>query len=121
MSRDRIVTGREAEDQAVAYLMGKGWTLVARNWRCRHGEIDIIMRDGEVWVFIEVRSRHHSQRYGAAKEAIDTRKQLRVRSTVEWYIMKHQLYDVKLRCDAVAITFMSDGQAPRIEHFRAAF
>ncbi|MGZ9584654.1 YraN family protein [Paenibacillus marinisediminis] len=119
--KEKVTRGREAEQLAVLHLLGIGLTLVARNWRCRGGEIDVIMRDGDEWVFVEVRSRLESTRYGTAKEAIHSRKQQRVRQLAERYATLNGLYDARLRCDAVAVTFHSDGRAPVVEHFRAAF
>lgn len=118
---NRAAAGKEAEELAVQYLLQKGWSLVERNWRCRAGEIDIIMRDGEVYVFVEVRGKRHSSRYGTAIEAIDARKQQRVRALAEWYRAAHRLYEASIRFDAIAVTFYAQDEHRKIEHIVAAF
>lgn len=118
---NRAAAGREAEELAVQYLLRKGWTVVEKNWRCRAGEIDIIMRDGEEYVLVEVRSKRQSSSYGTAIEAIDARKQQRVRMVAEWYRSAYQLYEAKMRCDAIAVTFHAQGEHPTIQHIVAAF
>lgn len=65
----RVARGAAAEDLALRYLEARGLSLVARNFRCRVGELDLIMRDGEQLVFVEVRSRRHN-RYGTPAESI---------------------------------------------------
>lgn len=117
----RIAKGREAEQLAVAYLLQLGYTLVVQNWRCRSGELDAIMRDGEDWVFIEVRSVSDNAGYGTAIEAIHARKQLQVRQLAQRYLFASRLGEVRMRCDAVAITYYSDGRQPGIEHVKHAF
>lgn len=70
MSRERIDLGRRAEDLALEYLQSIGYRLQARNYRFRGGELDLVMCDGPVLVFVEVRSRT-SQQHGTPLEAID--------------------------------------------------
>ncbi len=69
--------GKKAENTALAYLVREGLTLERRNFRCRGGEIDLIMRDAAYWVFIEVRYRR-SSRFGAPQATVDRRKQQRL-------------------------------------------
>lgn len=116
----KAAAGREAEQLAVHYLLQKGWTLIERNWRCRAGEIDIIMRDRDIYVFVEVRSKRHASSFGTAIEAIDARKQQRVRMVAEWYRTTYRLYEMKMRFDAVAVTYHPQ-EEPTIQHVEAAF
>jgi len=83
MERDKI--GRKHEDIALRYLEEKGLTLRSRNYHWRQGEIDLIMQDGKVIVFVEVRFRR-SARFGGAGASIDIRKQHRLLMTAERYL-----------------------------------
>ena len=96
-----IVQGKTAENLACAYLEQRGLVLLERNFRCRLGELDLVMRDREQWVFVEVRSRRQN-RYGSATETIDSRKQQRLLRTAAYYLQKYHL-DVSCRFDVVAI------------------
>ena len=73
----RVAQGTAAEDLALRYLEARGLSLVTRNFRCRTGELDLIMRDGEHLVFVEVRSRR-STRYGTPAESVTRTKQQRL-------------------------------------------
>ena len=77
--------GQEAEEHAFEYLRRHGLTEVARNYRCRFGEIDLIMRDGQTLVFVEVRMRASSA-FGGAQASIDARKQRKLLSAARHYI-----------------------------------
>ena len=71
---DRTETARRGEDAAAAYLERIGLVIEARNWRCQSGEIDIVAREGDEVVFVEVKTRR-SERAGTAEEAVSTAKQ----------------------------------------------
>ncbi len=73
-STERQQTGTKAEDDALAFLQGQGLTPVTRNFRCRSGEIDLIMQDGNTLVFVEVRKRKN-RLYGGAAASITPAKQ----------------------------------------------
>lgn len=77
--------GRHAEQLAFEFLRGQGLTKVERNYRCRFGEIDLIMRDGQTLVFVEVRLRA-SRSFGGARESIDAHKQRKLLSAARHYI-----------------------------------
>jgi putative endonuclease len=96
-----ITQGQAGEDLACRYLEQQGLTLVARNYRCRLGELDLIMREREQLVFVEVRSRAHS-RYGSAAETVTARKRERLRRAAAHYLQR-QRYDLPCRFDVVAI------------------
>ncbi|MDK8180747.1 YraN family protein [Paenibacillus sp. UMB4589-SE434] len=119
---DRRARGARAEQLAATYIESLGWMIEARNWRCRSGEIDLIARDGDCIVFIEVRSRSMAAAsFGTAREALDVRKQLKVRSIAEVYAACNRLEGNKMRCDAVVITYYEFGQEPVLEHIESAF
>ena len=95
--------GKTAENQACRFLTGHGLELVARNYRCRHGEIDIIMRDGRDLVFVEVRYRGN-RRFAGGAETIDRRKQSKLAATAMHYLQSHPDAAVRpARFDVVAI------------------
>ncbi len=80
--------GRLAEAVAAEFLAGRGYRLVAANYRCRAGEVDLIAWDGPVLVFVEVKARRQGQA-GAPVEAIDERKLRRLRAAAGHYLATH--------------------------------
>ena len=107
------VDGAHAERLVADYLTARGLHLVARNYRCRGGEIDLVMRDGGSLVFVEVRARAGSA-FGGAAASITRGKQERVILAARHYLARHRI-DAPCRFDAVLV------QAGRIEWLRAAF
>lgn len=77
--------GRQAEDLAAAYLQRQGVELVGRNYRCRFGEIDLIVRDGNTLVFVEVRMRTRTD-FGGAIASITARKRAKLLRTARHYL-----------------------------------
>jgi putative endonuclease len=95
--------GQAAETQACRYLIEQGLKLVTRNYRCRHGEIDIVMRDGRTVVFVEVRYRGN-RRFADGAETIDRRKRSKLAATALHYLQCHPKAAVQpSRFDVVAI------------------
>lgn len=82
-----MANGIKVERQAEAYLMRQGLTLTERNFRCRMGEIDLIMRDGATLVFVEVRQRS-SRKFGGAVASIDGRKQQKLIAAAHIYLSR---------------------------------
>ena len=80
--------GQTAETQACRFLTDQGMKLIARNYRCRYGEIDLIMRDGHAVVFVEVRYRSN-RRYASGAETVDYRKQSKLVATALHYLQSH--------------------------------
>jgi putative endonuclease len=80
--------GAAAEQLASHYLQRQGLKLLISNYRCRFGEIDLIMRDGEETVFVEVRLRSHAA-FGGAAASITSAKQQKLARTAEHYLMEH--------------------------------
>jgi putative endonuclease len=95
--------GRSGERRAVAYLEGRGYRVVERNFRCRAGEIDIIARDGNDLVFVEVRTRADGRR-GSALETVGARKQARIARVAEAYLALRSPACSSCRFDVVGIT-----------------
>lgn len=113
----RVAQGTAAETLACRYLEARGLTLVTRNFRCRSGELDLIMRDREQLVFVEVRSRRHA-RYGTPAESVTRVKQQRLLRAAAFYLQRQHL-DLPCRFDVVAILH-AEGE-PRMEWIRDAF
>lgn len=98
---ERQQTGSEGEDEALAHLTRHGLTLVTRNFLCKGGEIDLIMRDGAHLVFIEVR-RRADMRHGGAAASITPRKQQRMVRAAQLYLQRYATLP-PCRFDVVAI------------------
>lgn len=95
--------GSQFELMAVEYLAKKGYEILERNFNCRTGEIDIIARDQEYLVFIEVKYRTNTSK-GLPQEAIDLRKMKKITHTAEYYMLKEHIpLDTPCRFDAVII------------------
>ena len=95
--------GAHHEQRALRYLCDRGLTLEAQNFRGPRGEIDLIMRDGAVTVFIEVRYRRDT-RYGGAAASIDRRKRERIAATALHYLQQRDgECSVPMRFDVIAI------------------
>lgn len=93
-------TGQAAEDLAAAHLQRQGLKLLERNYRCRHGEIDLIMRDGVEIVFVEVRLRSNAA-FGGPGASITHGKQQKLSRTAEHYLLQHG--SAPCRFDAVLL------------------
>lgn len=94
--------GKQAEDQAHDFLFKQGLGLVCRNYRCKQGELDLVMRDQQALVIVEVRYRK-SDMYGSALESITTSKQARIIAATQHYLATHK-DDCPLRFDVIAIS-----------------
>ena len=111
MTTVRQDLGKSGEDLAVAELQRRGYAIVARRYRTRHGEIDVVARDGEALVFVEVRRRSGGG-CGAAAESVTRHKQRRVARMAAAYLSRHGLYDrCAVRFDVVAIDDLPSGGA----------
>jgi putative endonuclease len=108
--------GRQGEDAAVAYLTGVGMSVVARNWRCRHGELDVIARDGTALVFCEVKTRRGTA-FGVPLGAITAAKCGRLRRLASLYLAEHGGHAGPIRIDAVGILWGPDDRLV-VEHVR---
>ena len=115
-SRSR--TGRTGEDIAAEYLAAKGMKLIAKNFRTKGGEIDLIMRDGDFLVFVEVKTRVYATQQSAF-DAISRAKRTRISKTAVAYLNEIAAFESPCRFDVVVIV----GALPdvRIEHYRNAF
>lgn len=109
-------TGQAAEARAEAHLINQGLRLLTRNYRCRRGEIDLILRDGDTTVMVEVRQRSRVT-HGSAAESVVVRKQRRIISAARHYLATQPGgAEAAVRFDVVCI----DGEQP-IDWIRSAF
>ena len=110
--------GARGEDLALRLLESKGYALVERNYRTRHGELDLILRDGPTLVFVEVKLRR-STGFGDPAEAVTPRKQSTIRSVAEQYLQENPPSFETVRFDVVGI--LVDRGRPRARHIKDAF
>ena len=118
MSRARVALGKIGEDLACHELERRGYAIVARRYRRRGGELDIIARDGATIVFVEVKTREGRQ-FGGAVEAVTGLKRHRMVRLALEYLAQHRLTACPCRFDVVSIQ-LEDGRST-IEVFQNAF
>lgn len=118
MTQQRQALGHLGEELACRELEQRGHEIVARRYRTRHGELDIVSRDGTFTVFVEVRARSTAD-YGDPAESVDAEKQQRLVHMAADYLARHRLDDVPCRFDVVSIETSFD--PPRVTVFEDAF
>jgi putative endonuclease len=114
MSDARVRLGRRGEALAAGRLQDLGYVIVARNYRCRHGELDLIARHGDTWVFVEVRTRR-SDRFGSPEASFTPGKRAHLIAAAQHYLQAHDLTDVPWRIDAVAVDLAPNGAVRRLD------
>ena len=120
MSDRRKKLGEFGEQVAAAHLMRQGYALIARQWRCAAGEIDLLMRDGATLVFVEVRTRR-GNRAGAAEESVGRGKQAKLSALAYTYLEEHGTpADQLWRIDVVAVDVDRSGRIAGVRHIRDA-
>ncbi|MBW8826288.1 MAG: YraN family protein [Acidobacteria bacterium] len=102
MTLQRRLRGLTGEDVAAAWYQAHGYEVVARNWRCRRGELDLIVRNGATFVFCEVKSRR-TDAFGSPAEAITHEKRQRVRHLAAAWIQDSKVRPATIRFDVAAI------------------
>jgi putative endonuclease len=118
--RVKDAVGRYGEQLAATYLCSKGLTILERNWRCSDGELDIVARDGEALVFVEVKTRS-SAAFGDPAEAVNHAKANRLRKLALRWLAEHhddEWYWSQLRFDVVSVLRLAPG-GPSIRHLTA--
>ena len=118
MTKERITLGRLGEDLARERLKDLGYRILKTNYRCHLGEIDLVARDGDVLVFVEIKTRKNES-LGQVKEAVTRRKQTQLSKVALAYMKSNNLWGSKARFDVVAIGLI-DGKR-EIEIIRNAF
>jgi putative endonuclease len=118
MSRARVLFGKSGEDLACDELTRRGYEILARRYRRRGGELDIIARDGPTLVFVEVKTRD-GRAFGGGAEAVTGLKQRRMAQVALEYLARNRLTGCPCRFDVVSIHLEAGG--PEIEVFQNAF
>lgn len=107
--------GKTGEAAAAEFLRTQGYELIEANWHARVGEIDLVVRQGDQWVFVEVKTRRSNS--AAPLEAITPRKRERMIRAAYMYANSHHIEDGDWRIDAIAVTLDHNNRA-RIEHIQ---
>jgi putative endonuclease len=103
--------GKAGETIAARHLERLGWKILAHNWRCAQGEIDLIAQDGDTRVVVEVRTRRGHMSLDAALASVNPRKQARLRQLAEQYRAEQGLPDATpLRIDVVGVALLAGGE-----------
>ena len=114
------ILGRQGEQAAADFLQQQGYVICARNFRVPVGEIDIIVRKGDVLAFVEVKTRH-GNRYGTPAQAVNFRKQKKIIQTAHWFLRQKHLEDKCFcRFDVIEVYALPEGKW-RIHHLAGAF
>jgi putative endonuclease len=113
----RRLLGDRGEREAARWLRRQGYRILVRGYRTPRGEIDLIARDGDTIVFIEVKTR----RQGEPAEAVTLEKQQRLSLAAIQFLKQHRLLDERARFDVVALVWPSADRPPVVEHIRNAF
>jgi putative endonuclease len=115
----RLAPGASGEALACRHLEAQGFAILARNFRCRSGEVDVVAREGATTVFVEVKERRRAT-HGCGHEAVTFGKRRRILRAARLYAAAHGLSEAPLRFDVISIDWESDG-GPRVRHDRGAF
>lgn len=119
MKTHNVKKGKAGEALALNYLKNNGFQIYEINYKKPSGEIDLIAKDRDAWVFIEVKYRKNLD-FGYPREAVNRSKQKRIGKTALWYLKEMQLDDVNIRFDVIEIYYESNGEQV-INHFESAF
>lgn len=103
----KIITGKEGEKIAAAYLKKNGYRIIEINFRCPIGEIDIVAKEKDDLVFVEVKTRK-SMELGYPEQAVGIRKQKKMSQLALWYLQKRKVADTNARFDVVAVTLIPE-------------
>lgn len=114
------ILGDAGERHVRERLAAEGWEIVATNWRCAAGELDIVALDGAELVAVEVKVRR-GERSGRAEEAISSAKAGRLLATMEWFVAERPEHHQRIwRIDLAAVTLDASGRVVRSTHIRNA-
>jgi putative endonuclease len=115
----RQTTGIIGEKLAADFLTRQGYAIIETNFRCKEGEVDIIAKDGEFLVFVEVRAKNN-RNYGTPEESVTARKKQHLRNAAARYLEGHQNLPAEWRIDFVAVELDGKGSPTRIEVIKNA-
>ncbi len=117
--KENATIGRYGEELAVTWLKKKGYTIIVRNYRKPFGEVDIIARDRNCLVFIEVKTRR-SRQFGIPAEAVNFKKQQQISKVASEYLSRTGKLDNQCRFDIISVV-LPDNQSPIIDQIINAF
>lgn len=120
MTGYRQTIGKLGEEEAVRILSEKNYGILCRNYQTPYGELDIVARDGEALVFIEVKTRIGNS-YGSGLEAVTRRKQRHLTRAALLYLCRHRLREQACRFDVMSMEFSHDGTLKTHLHIQGAF
>ena len=109
----KITIGKEGEKIAAAYLKKNGYRIIEINFRCSIGEIDIVAKEKDDLVFVEVKTRK-SIELGYPEQAVGIRKQKKMSQLALWYLQKRKIADTNARFDVVAVTLIPEKNEVRL-------
>ncbi len=112
--RAKDAVGQYGEDLAVARLKAAGWQIIARNWRSAQGEIDVIARDGQTLVIVEVKTRSSLQ-FGHPAQAVTAAKLARLRRLAAQWLSEQEEWISDVRIDVVAVV-LNGAKEPEVDH-----
>ncbi|MFW6082765.1 MAG: YraN family protein [Chloroflexota bacterium] len=120
MSRGRVRLGRRGEELAAGKLSRQGYEIVARNWYCQLGEVDIVARRCETWCFFEVRTRR-GRAFGTPEESVTSSKTARMASVAQLYLAERgvNVHDVDWQLGVVAVEMDEAGHLLRVEVYES--
>ncbi len=114
-----LALGAQGEELAAEYLRAAGMEIIERNWRCRYGELDLIVRDAEMTAFVEVKTRS-GLGFGIPAEAVTFTKQQRIRRLALLWLNEQSGPWRHIRFDVVSV-LLAPGSEPVLEHLKAVF
>ncbi|MBM2827275.1 MAG: hypothetical protein HW403_1339 [Dehalococcoidia bacterium] len=117
--RSRKEVGDWGERIAQSFLRGQGYHILETNYRCPHGEADIVAQDGECLVFVEVKTRR-SRSYGAPEESITPVKEARMSAVADHYLQSRDITPDQYRIDLITVEVESPGRAPKVRLIKNA-
>jgi putative endonuclease len=112
--------GRLGESRARDYLVQRGWSIAAQNYRFGRREVDIVARKGGLVAFVEVKTRA-GDGYGAPEEAVTRLKRREIEIVAREYLCRHRLDDVDVRLDVISVTVGRDGRIEHVAHLEDAW
>ncbi len=112
--------GDRSERAALSFLKRKGYRLLAKNFRCNLGELDLVMRDGSAIVFIEVRSTEGASTTRPSA-SVDIHKQRKLTQLALFYLKRYRLLEASTRFDVISVAWPASQKEPTLEHHVSAF
>ncbi|MDZ7779323.1 MAG: YraN family protein [Gemmatimonadota bacterium] len=112
--------GRRGEALAAHLFAARGWRVLARNYRAGRREVDIVVRQGRLLVFVEVKTRT-GRGFGGPQAAVTRLKRREIEAVALDYLTRHVRWDAEVRFDVVAIRFDASGRVGRVEHIEDAW